>query len=142
VEYPCLKRGYHPGFDVEKQTHIATLLEHGTGRTYDIPNSRFSKAAMYLRESLVWDALNQHRGSWESKNSQAVCRCLRRCVTGVDLDFILSSREWFYTWQTHDEAVGELGKVMRKNLQEKGHYYIVKGKEVQLMSLSYINHLR
>ena len=127
--YPCLRRNYHPGFDVEKHTHIASLTEHGTGRTYDIPNSRFSKAAFYLRESFVWDALHKHRNTWQTP-SQAVCRCSRRCATGIDVDLILSSREWFYSWHTHDEALGELGKLMRKNLLDKGRYYVVNGRQV------------
>jgi hypothetical protein len=94
-----------------------------------------------LSENVVWDSLNNWRNAWQTRaESQAVCRCSKRCASGMDVEFILRSREWYYTWHTHDEAVAELGKVMANNMRSVGSYYIVGGKKVQLTSALYINH--
>jgi hypothetical protein len=142
VPLPSLSDNFHPGWAVHKHPHIATMTEVGTGRSYDIPNSRFNKAAIYLSWKHVNgglqrklnanqpDPANQPVADNQHEPGQSVCRCLRRCASGTDPDWILTCREWFYKWHTHDEAVSELARVLAKNNREHGKFYIIRGKQV------------
>lgn len=125
---PSLQENYHPGWAVHKHKHIASMTEIGTGRSYDIPKSRFNKAALYLRLKHVNDGL---QAKMNGLDSQGVCRCERGCASGTDPDFVLSCREWYYIWHCHDEAVSELARVMAKNNRDHGEFYIIRGKQVQ-----------
>ena len=49
----CLSRNYHPGWSVMVEGQLVHMDEHGTGRSYDIPVGRFTKAAEKLSQSDV-----------------------------------------------------------------------------------------